>query len=97
MSSLSVDEAYEACEQSTRDASATFYFATLLMGAEERRKTWAIYTWCRVLDETVDSVEALEVSPCRLTSGQPRLLKSLPCVCNCLKVHTAALSINEEE
>ena len=54
----SVEEAFERCGRFTRASSATFYFATLLMRPTQRRSVWAIYAWCRVLDETVDGVEA---------------------------------------
>ena len=52
--------AYTRCERNTKESSATFHFATLLMRREQRRSVQAIYAWCRELDETVDGVEALE-------------------------------------
>ena len=58
--SLLVDRAYQACGEYTRESSATFYFATTLMRPRQRRSVWAIYAWCRVLDETVDGVEAAD-------------------------------------
>lgn len=59
-STSAVDRAYEACGEYTRESSATFYFATTLMRPRQRRSVWAIYAWCRVLDETVDGVEAAD-------------------------------------
>ncbi len=53
-----LDRAFAFAETYTRQSSATFYFATRLMPPEQRRKVWAIYAWCRALDETVDGVEA---------------------------------------
>jgi phytoene synthase len=54
----SLDQAYEACRQETAQWAKTFYLGTLLMPAEKRRATWAIYVWCRRTDELMDSVEA---------------------------------------
>ena len=55
-----LEAAYTRCERNTKESSATFHFATLLMRREQRRSVQAIYAWCRELDETVDGVEALE-------------------------------------
>ena len=55
-----LEAAYTQCERNTKESSATFHFATLLMRREQRRSVQAIYAWCRELDETVDGVEALE-------------------------------------
>ena len=55
-----LERAYAACADYTRESSATFYFATALMRRRQRRSVQAIYSWCRILDETVDSVEAAE-------------------------------------
>ena len=52
-----LDRAFAFAETYTKASSATFYFATRLMPPEQRRKVWAIYAWCRALDETVDGVD----------------------------------------
>jgi phytoene synthase len=43
----------------------------------KRRSVWAIYSWCRILDETVDSVEAAEagsnVAAAKLTRIESQL------------------------
>lgn len=53
-----LDRAFAFAEEYTKHSSATFYFATRLMNLDTRRKVWAIYAWCRALDETVDGIEA---------------------------------------
>ena len=40
-----VETAFKACRESTKESSATFYFATMLMAPDQRRKVWAIYSW----------------------------------------------------
>lgn len=55
-----LDAAFAFAETYTKHSSATFYFATRLMTKGTRTKVWAIYAWCRALDETVDGVEALD-------------------------------------
>jgi phytoene synthase len=60
-----LDRAFAFAETYTKESSATFYFATRLMPPEQRRKVWAIYAWCRALDETVDGVEARDAGSAR--------------------------------
>jgi len=50
--------AYEQCKQLTSDYAKTFYLATLAMPAIQARATWAIYAWCRRVDEIVDGPSA---------------------------------------
>ena len=50
--------AYEQCKQLTSDYAKTFYLATLAMPAVQARATWAIYAWCRRVDEIVDGPSA---------------------------------------
>ena len=50
--------AYEQCKQLTSDYAKTFYLATLAMPAIQARATWAIYAWCRRVDEIVDGPTA---------------------------------------
>ena len=70
-----IRKAYEGCEALTRDASKTFYFATLLMRERQRRSVWAIYGWCRTLDETVDAVEVAEAGS-GVAEGKLRAIES---------------------
>lgn len=48
--------AYAACEAITRLNSRTFYTATALMPAEKRRAIRALYAFCRVSDDIVDTL-----------------------------------------
>ena len=74
-----LDRAFAFAETYTKESSATFYFATRLMPPEQRRKVWAIYAWCRALDETVDGVEARDAGSARaateLDAIEARLLE----------------------
>ncbi|WP_448563750.1 15-cis-phytoene synthase CrtB [Trichothermofontia sp.] len=60
---ISLDEAYELCRQTTATYAKTFYLGTLLMLPPKRRAIWAIYTWCRRTDELVDGPRARLTTP----------------------------------
>lgn len=49
-----IESSYEACRAITSDYAKTFYMATLSMAPQQAKATWAIYTWCRRVDELVD-------------------------------------------
>ena len=49
-----VFSAYEACRELTSEYAKTFFLATLAMEAPKAKATWAIYAWCRRVDEIVD-------------------------------------------
>ena len=53
-----LDQAYEICRKETQQWAKTFYLGTLLLPQEKRKAIWAIYVWCRITDEIMDSVEA---------------------------------------
>jgi len=46
--------AYEECRELTSEYAKTFFLATLAMEAPKAKATWAIYAWCRRVDEIVD-------------------------------------------
>ena len=46
--------AYDECKQLTSEYAKTFFLATLAMEPQQARATWAIYAWCRRVDEIVD-------------------------------------------
>ena len=49
--------AYLVCESRTLEASATFHFAASLLPEDVRERTYALYAFCRALDEAVDAEE----------------------------------------
>lgn len=49
-----VVSAYEECRELTSEYAKTFFLATLAMEPQQARATWAIYAWCRRVDEIVD-------------------------------------------
>lgn len=53
-SKMLVDDAYEGCRVLTAEYAKTFYLATRAMPKDQARATWAIYAWCRRVDELVD-------------------------------------------
>jgi 15-cis-phytoene synthase len=60
---VSVDESYELCRHLIAKYSTTFYLSTLLLSKEKRPAIWAIYAWCRRLDELVDGPASAITTP----------------------------------
>ncbi len=54
-----VEEAYDYCRRITQRASKTFYWGSVFLPQPKRRAIWAVYAFCRVVDDIVD--EAIEV------------------------------------
>jgi 15-cis-phytoene synthase len=54
---LLIDNAYQQCQQITKDHSRTFYLAANLMPMEKRRAIYALYSFCRVCDDIVDKTQ----------------------------------------
>lgn len=46
--------AYQHCGQTMRHHSRSYYLGTLAMPPAKRRAIWAVYTWCRTVDDLVD-------------------------------------------
>jgi 15-cis-phytoene synthase len=69
----STEESYELCRQITAEYGKTFYLATLLMSVPKRRAIWAIYAWCRNIDELVDGAEAVGTTPATLDRWERQL------------------------
>eukprot|EP00746_Dinoflagellata_sp_MGD_P166497 gnl/MRDRNA2_/MRDRNA2_96416_c0_seq1.p1 gnl/MRDRNA2_/MRDRNA2_96416_c0~~gnl/MRDRNA2_/MRDRNA2_96416_c0_seq1.p1 ORF type:complete len:629 (+),score=94.68 gnl/MRDRNA2_/MRDRNA2_96416_c0_seq1:150-2036(+) len=51
--------AYKQCEDVTQEFSKTFYIGTALLRPGARKHGWAIYAWCRRVDDIVDSPQAM--------------------------------------
>ncbi len=49
-----VTEAYENCRQVTQRASKTFYWGSIFLPPPKRAAIWAVYAFCRVVDDLVD-------------------------------------------
>ncbi|WP_456273375.1 phytoene/squalene synthase family protein [Bacillus sp. AK031] len=54
-------EAYQACEDIIKQHSKTFYKAFSFLPEENRNAVWAIYAFCRRVDDIVDEGENPEV------------------------------------
>ena len=93
-----LESAYTTCGRYTKESSATFYFATTLMGERERRSVWAIYSWCRILDETVDGVEAAQAGGADVAAEQLRAIETqLKRIFSSSSSSSSSLSSTEEE
>lgn len=49
-----VTDAYEYCRQLTQRASKTFYWGSVFLPQPKRQAVWAIYAFCRMVDDIVD-------------------------------------------
>ena len=56
-------EAYEYCRRVTQRASKTFYWGSSFLPQPKRRAIWAIYAFCRTVDDIVD--EAVKLTPAK--------------------------------
>jgi len=72
--SRDVLNAYDECRQIIRRAAKTFYWGSLLLPQRKRLATWALYAFCRSVDDSVDQAcdmnearRALEMWRTRLT------------------------------
>lgn len=54
MNSVAIQNAYIKCEEVIQSGSKTFYKAFSLLPKADRQAVYAIYTFCRFLDDTVD-------------------------------------------
>ncbi len=80
-----VTEAYENCRQVTQRASKTFYWGSVFLPLSKRRAIWAVYAFCRVIDDLVDeAADAYRVghlpgsrSPAQAIDGWRRRLERL--------------------
>ncbi|MGG3924463.1 phytoene/squalene synthase family protein [Metabacillus fastidiosus] len=50
----STEEAYKYCEKVIKHHSKTFYKAFSILSKDERKAVWAVYTFCRTVDDIVD-------------------------------------------
>ena len=71
-----LNEAYDYCEDLTREHSRTFYVASALMSAEKRKAIRALYAFCRVSDDIVD--EGVGDKAAAVRAWQHRALESNP-------------------
>ena len=55
-----VMEAYDHCRALTQQASKTFYWGSIFLPPPKRRAIWAVYAFCRVVDDIVDEASCVE-------------------------------------
>ena len=63
MQQKQVGAAYDYCRQVTKSASKTFYWGSTFVPQPKRQAVWAVYAFCRVVDDIVD--EAFEPGTAR--------------------------------
>jgi len=73
-----LDAAYHQCDVITRTHSRTFYMASGLLPEEKRRAARALYAFCRVTDDIVDSPAPTATRKSQLTAWQNRVTAEHP-------------------
>jgi 15-cis-phytoene synthase len=53
-SAIAHEEDYARCAEVTRRSSSNFYYAFMLLSAERRRALYAVYAFCRFVDDIAD-------------------------------------------
>jgi phytoene synthase len=59
-------KAIEYCQQVTKESGTSFYWAFQLMPSPKREAMWALYAFCRYLDDIVDDDDHQERNPLAL-------------------------------
>lgn len=70
--------AYDTCTRMTRYHSKTFFIASGLLPYEKRQATRALYAFCRVTDDIVDSDEPAEVRQAQLKAWREIVMAPTP-------------------
>jgi phytoene synthase len=73
MSIVALD-AVEYCRRVTKESGTSFYWAFQLMPSPKREAMWALYAFCRYLDDIVDDDAAQERNPLALLNTWRRAL-----------------------
>lgn len=68
-----VEASYLLCRDIAKEHSKTFYFASLFLTPEKRRAIWAVYAFCRIADDIVDSTAPAAERLAALDDWQTRL------------------------
>lgn len=55
INSSAIEQAYEHCRNVTFHHAKTFYFASLFLQKEKRKACYAVYAFCRYVDDLVDN------------------------------------------
>jgi phytoene synthase len=69
-------EAYATCGQIIRRAAKTFYWGSLLLPRRKRLAAWALYAFCRSVDDGVDGAADPEAAAAQLDLWRDRLLRA---------------------
>ncbi len=67
MAPETIAEAYKHCRKITLRYAKTFYFASIFLPAPKRNACYAVYAFCRYIDDLVDTSTAAGAKPNRTT------------------------------
>jgi len=68
-----VPEAYEQCRIITKRAAKIFYWGSLFLPQRKRLATWALYAFCRTIDDAVDNATDISIARGALEEWRERL------------------------
>jgi phytoene synthase len=69
-----VEQSYRRCRATTRTGSKTFYLASCFLPRAKRRAIWAIYAFCRTVDDVADAPNSPAVRLAELDDWQRELV-----------------------
>jgi 15-cis-phytoene synthase len=69
-------DAFEYCRRITRHAAKTFYWGSLLLPHRKRLATWALYAFCRSVDDCVDCQDDPDRAEADLNLWRDRLIRA---------------------
>src|SRR5215472_14634153 len=70
-----VRDAYRYCQQIIHHASKTFTWGSRLLPSQKRRVAWAIYAFCRVVDDIADETGDAATARAHLEAWRLRLAR----------------------
>ncbi len=76
MNAALIAEGYRSAREVTRHHAKSFYFASVALFGQRRKSAFALYAFCRRLDDMVDEGQPLEGQPHDIASMQAQLTRA---------------------
>jgi len=70
---MDLERSYRLCQQITRHAAKNFYYAFITLPREKRRAIYAVYAFCREVDDIADADSSIEEKKIQLDKLRTRL------------------------
>ncbi|MBF6590305.1 MAG: squalene/phytoene synthase family protein [Ktedonobacterales bacterium] len=73
---ISLDDAYQHCRHIAREVARTFYYGSLFLPPMKRRASWALYGFCRTVDDIADETDLFPDPIAELTRWRSLLVET---------------------